>query len=156
MLAIGCYEAPDYGGTRFKCDADHPCPPGQTCVSGTCNGGGGNGSIDAAVPHASVACGTMTCGAGEKCCATLINVPTCIALAATCAGISATCDGVEDCNGGACCDGSGGSQQIACAATCTSTTICRENTDCPNNAPMCCMGIGGTNEPWGRCFAVCP
>jgi hypothetical protein len=154
MLMIGCYEAPDYSGTRFKCDVDHPCPPGQTCVSGTCNGNGSNGSVDAPTQSAGVLCGATTCDVGEKCCATFINVATCIAVGATCAGIAATCDGIEDCTGGTCCEGGGG-QQIACAATCTATTICRENTDCPNSAPMCCPNIG-TMEPWGRCFTVCP
>jgi hypothetical protein len=157
LLAIGCYEAPDYSGTRFKCDDEHACPDGQACVNGFCGGGSGSNMVDAAPPAIGVACGATTCTTGQKCCADFLNGPTCIALGASCAGIAATCDGVEDCAGNACCSDAGGSA-AACgaAAMCTNQTICRENADCTTpNQPMCCM-IPGTGEPWGRCLNACP
>lgn len=151
MLAAGCYSAPDYGGTRFKCDADHGCPEGQTCIAGFCNEGSGSNQVDAA-SVTGVLCGGTTCAAGQKCCADVLAGPTCMALGATCAGLSATCDGIEDCNGMPCCDGN---PSIACGTTCASQ-ICREAADCTDpGAPMCCLGVG-PSEPWGRCFATCP
>lgn len=157
LVLIGCYSAPDYDGTHFKCDADHPCPAGQPCVDGVCNGdGNGSNTIDAAVPTVGVACGTMTCGTGQKCCADFLGTPSCMAMGATCAGISATCDGTEDCAGLPCCDGAG--TQIACGTSpsCPNQTICRDNADCTNpNQPSCCAVIG-TMEPWGRCATLCP
>ena len=94
MLMIGCYEAPDYSGTRFKCDSTHACPDGQQCVSGSCSGGSGT---DASVSSTGVLCGSITCGATQKCCADLAaGVNSCIALAVTCAGYAATCRAIRD------------------------------------------------------------
>ena len=32
----GCFTAPDYAGTRFKCDVEPVCPDGFTCFEGVC------------------------------------------------------------------------------------------------------------------------
>jgi hypothetical protein len=152
LLVSGCYEAPDYSGTHFKCDADHACPEGQACINGICGGMGSGSNIDAPPSAAGVLCGTTTCAANQKCCSDFIGGPACIAMNATCAGIAATCDGVEDCSGMPCCDVGGAT--VACASSCQ-TQVCRDNTDCSASAPNCCPSIG-TNEPWGRCSPVCP
>jgi hypothetical protein len=154
MLAVGCYAAPDYSGTHFKCDSTHACPEGQQCVNGTCSGGS---SIDASGSSAGVLCGATTCAATQKCCADLsAGVPTCIALTASCTGFAATCDGKEDCGTMKCCES--GTLLIGCVATCAGQgrLICRDNTDCTDaTQPNCCASVG-TLEPWGRCNAVCP
>src|SRR5215212_7978703 len=101
MVAIGCYAAPDYSGTHFKCDSEHACPAGQQCIAGTC---GGN-MPDGATSSAGVLCGTTTCSASQKCCADIAaSTVSCIALAVTCTGYSATCDGKEDCGSLNCCE----------------------------------------------------
>lgn len=154
VFVIGCYEAPDYSGTHFKCDSEHACPSGQPCVNGVCGGmGSGSNMIDAPPASTGVLCGSIVCGATQKCCADLLNGPTCLAPSASCTGFAATCDGVEDCGTGRCCET--GSITIACAPTCAGYVICRENADCPANVPACCAMIG-TMEPWGRCMAACP
>ncbi len=156
LLAIGCYEAPDYAGTHFKCDDNHGCPDGQQCVAGVCGGNGsGSNMPDAATSSAGVICGASVCTGGQKCCADFLSGPHCIAAGASCtAGISATCDGVEDCSGGACC--ANGSVTVECQTTCSGQTICRDAADCVNSgASMCCPSIG-TMEPWGKCSNVCP
>lgn len=156
VVLIGCYEAPDYSGTRFKCDDEHACPDGQLCINGFCGGStsGQDGAIDSPPSDLGVACGEMTCGANEKCCANILGTPSCIALSATCAGITATCDGTEDCAGTPCCETGGGT--ITCVTTCSGQHVCRDNADCTDpTQPACCM-IPGTGEPWGRCFAACP
>lgn len=156
LLAIGCYEAPDYTGTRFKCDDDHVCPDGQQCVAGVCGGnGGGSNMIDAATSPIGVQCGAMQCTSGQKCCADFLGGPNCIPASAACnTGIAATCDGIEDCAGGACCEN--GTIVVECQPTCSGQTICRDNADCVNSGmPMCCPSIG-TMEPWGKCSNACP
>lgn len=159
LVCFGCYSAPDYDDTRFKCNAQHGCPDGQVCISGFCtvmsgNGDGGS-TMDVAPGGTGVVCGSMTCSTNQKCCADFVNGPSCIALTAGCSGYEATCDGIEDCNGGSCCD-TGGSM-IGCEASCNTTQqICREDADCTNNnLPKCCFGTGA-NEPWGRCWNACP
>ncbi len=152
MLAFGCYAAPDYSGAHFKCDGEHPCPDGQQCVNSVCSGGGSN-MVDAATSGNGVACGTATCGASQKCCADFVSGPICIALSASCTGFAATCDGKEDCPGATCCET--GTITIGCISTCPGSVICRESTDCPAVAPICCPSIG-TMEPWGRCNVGCP
>jgi hypothetical protein len=157
MLALGCYEAPDYSGARFKCDDKHACPAGQQCVNGLCGGGGsgGSGTDSGMTSQSSVACAGETCGANQKCCVDFVTSGvSCIATGAQCNGFSATCDGKEDCSGGFCCESGGGT--IGCGAACSSGTICLEAADCPSTTPMCCMGLGGTMEPWGRCNVACP
>jgi hypothetical protein len=152
-LMIGCYEAPDYAGTHFKCDSEHACPSGQQCISGRCDGSSG---IDAPVSSAGVLCGATTCGAGQKCCADFVNGVGCIALAASCTGFAATCDGKEDCGSMRCCETS--NLLIGCTATCAGQQqlICRDNADCTDfGASQCCPTVG-TMEPWGRCNAACP
>lgn len=151
LLAVGCYEAPDYSGTRFKCDDAHPCPSGQACVNGVC--GGDSTTVDAPASEIGVACGDTTCAENQKCCADLLGGPSCVAQNSVCAGVSATCDGIEDCDGNPCCETNG---VAACATTCAGNMICRQNADCTNpGQPACCM-ITGTGEPWGRCLAACP
>lgn len=150
LLAVGCYEAPDYSGTRFKCDDAHPCPNGQACVNGVC---GGTVEVDAPASELGVECGGTTCGADQKCCADLFGTPSCIALGAVCAGVAATCDGIEDCGGNPCCELGG---VVSCATSCASNIICRQDEDCTNpSLPRCCI-VQGTGEPWGRCLTVCP
>ncbi len=154
ILMIGCYEAPDYSGAHFKCDAEHACPDGQQCINGTCGGGGsGSGMIDAPLSQSGVACGATTCGVNQKCFADFINGPSCIAPSASCTGFSATCDGKEDCGGQSCCET--GSVTIGCVAACSGYVICRDDDDCAANMPKCCPAIG-TMEPWGRCYVACP
>jgi len=153
LLAIGCYEAPDYKTTRFKCDAAHACPDTQACVNGACSGGGGNA--------VGVACGAITCAVNQQCCADFVAAPTCAPLGASCNGVAATCDGIEDCNGNACCE-----QTIVLAISCASTPvcqdaaqdqICRDAGDCTDPAAaLCCFGLGLPGEPWGRCGPLCP
>ena len=165
LVIVGCYEAPDYSGTRFKCDVDHPCPEGQLCSSGFCtetmtsDGGRNDGSprdssmIDTAPGGAGVLCGSIVCGSQQKCCADFAAGPSCVALGAGCNGYAATCDGTEDCAGIPCCDVGG--QMIQCATSCPTLTICREPADCTNpQLPYCCFGTG-FNEPWGRCLNGC-
>jgi hypothetical protein len=154
MLAMGCYEAPDYSGARFKCDAEHACPAGQDCINGLCGGGGSNMIDSGTSPQSSVACGSATCGANQKCCMDFLSSGlSCLALGAMCNGLSASCDGKEDCSGGGSCCGTGTAS--ACAATCT-ITVCREPTDCPASSPVCCFNVGGTMTPWGQCHLACP
>src|SRR5690348_2561204 len=112
MLAIGCYEAPDYSGTHFKCDDMHACPAGQTCMNGFCSGGGsGSGMPDAPTQANGVKCGAETCSGTQQCCVDFISGIACTAVGAQCNGFSATCDGKEDCGTGVCC---GNSATIAC------------------------------------------
>lgn len=151
ILAMGCYEPPDYDGTHFKCDDAHGCPAGQRCIDGICGDGGSN-ATDAAPPSLGVQCGASVCTSGQKCCVDLASAPSCIPLASTCAGIAATCDGIEDCSGSMCCDGGG--QTIACG-TCA-TAVCRDNDDCTSAAaPVCCPDVV-PYTPWGRCSPACP
>ena len=157
LLVAGCYTAPDYGGTHFKCDAEHACPDGQPCVDGVCAGSagsdGGSDMIDASPSTIGVQCGATICPTDQQCCASIIGSVMCIALTATCAGFAATCDGTEDCAGGPCCETA--SHTIACGTAC-SMQICLEDDDCTNaSASRCCAAIG-TGEPWGRCYPVCP
>jgi hypothetical protein len=173
LLVAACYQAPDYGGTRFKCDDEHGCPEGQTCIAGFCSIGttgvagfcstGGTGNVDAKQPDSpqqqnanGVLCGTVTCSLTQKCCADVISGPTCVGITAVCAGLAAVCDGTEDCNGTACCSAG---QNFVCSQLCQdqTTQICREPADCLNaSAPNCCFNTSGTPEPWGRCLSQCP
>ena len=161
LFAVGCYSAPDYGGTHFKCDAEHACPDNQPCINGYCNGDGGSGSgnpdSNMGQPDAGgangVICATATCGTGMKCCFDFISAPVCTPLAQACNGLSATCDGVEDCDGSPCCDVS---NTISCGTVSCQNQICREAADCKNpNTPLCCTNTG-TGEPWGHCYNACP
>jgi hypothetical protein len=158
LFAMGCYEAPDYTATRFRCDPTHACPGTQVCVSGACSGGGNDsGTSD----PAGVSCGAITCAADQQCCLDFITLPHCTALGASCDGIAATCDGLEDCRGNACCEGAFG-LPIVCGSTpiCPSPDqdqICRDADDCTNPlARQCCLGVGLPAEPWGRCRPGCP
>lgn len=152
-VLVGCYDDPDFGGTRFRCDDAHGCPAGQACVDGFCAPGGGGGGDDGGVA-ATVACGAAGCADGDECCADFAAGPRCQAAAAACVGVSATCDGIEDCPlGQSCCDLGGG--LVGCAATC-GNEICLEPADCTDaGASQCCFGLG-VDEPWGRCLAACP
>jgi hypothetical protein len=147
-LVAGCYQDPDYSGTRFRCDDVRGCPAGQTCIGGMCSDGSGGPDAGGAD---GVACGSQRCANGDQCCVDFIGAPSCLAAGVTCAGFAATCDGIEDCDGNACCrEGAA----IACGAACNEQ-ICLEPADCPPGAAMCCFGIT-LGEPWGHCLAACP
>lgn len=153
VLLAGCYQDPDYAGTRFRCDTAHACPDGQECVAGVCSGAVHGGT------DVGVLCGTTVCSADQQCCADFINGPRCTAQSAQCNGISATCDGIEDCAGKACCEGAS-ALSIACgtATTCpiAQIEVCRDATDCTDpDTPACCLDATTPNEPWGRCLPGC-
>ncbi|HEY5923966.1 MAG TPA: hypothetical protein VIV11_19940 [Kofleriaceae bacterium] len=154
LLAIGCYEAPDYSGTRFKCDSEHACPNNQPCVNGFCSAGSGSNMIDSGMPpQVGIACGSATCSGSQKCCVDFVSGPACVAATTSCTGFLAACDGKEDCGGSFCCDISG--TVIECATICTNSVICRDNADCPTTLSQCCPPTTQF-EPWGRCNIACP
>jgi hypothetical protein len=99
----------------------------------------------------SVACGSMTCGAGVECCITPNNGSPTYACMAQCGSgtIAASCDGPEDCTSGTCCanialSGSSPSGDAMCSSstnTCSTgnlnigtmsitTKLCHQTTDC--------------------------
>lgn len=146
IAATGCYEDPDYSTAGFKCDAEHGCPAHQTCVNRTCMLGSG--------PAGAVVCGAVACDASQKCCLDGQGGAACIALTGSCPAIAARCDGIEDCSGGACCAPRLG--DIQCGEVTCDTQVCRENGDClDRSAPLCCLGVGLPNQPWGFCSPVC-
>ncbi len=146
IAATGCYEDPDYSTAGFKCDQDHACPAHQRCVGSTCVLGSGPGGV---------VCGAVLCDGSQKCCLDENGGAACIALAASCSVRAARCDGVEDCGVGACCASMIG--DIQCGEATCEMQVCRENVDCVNRAnPLCCLGIGLPNQPWGFCGTVCP
>jgi hypothetical protein len=148
-LLAACYQDPNYDATHFKCDATHECPRGQSCVSGTCTGGGSGG--DAPVNNQQgVACASQTCGTGQMCCFDFVNAPHCIAETDNCPGVSASCDGVEDCGGSPCCDSG---SHAACGTSCANRA-CLDNADCTDGSSLtCCPSL--TGAPWGRCALSC-
>jgi hypothetical protein len=154
LFAMGCYEAPDYTATRFKCDPTHACPGTQVCVNAVCNSGPDSGTSNLV----GVSCGATTCAAGQECCLDFVAAPHCTA-SGSCDGVPAACDGIEDCGGNACCEGIG--LAIACGGTSIcpdqgQDQICRDPTDCTNPAArQCCFGVGLPGEPWGRCQPRC-
>ena len=155
LFAIGCYEAPDYTATRFKCDAAHACPGTQACVAGQCSGGGGSDTSNLV----GVTCGSITCAADQQCCLDFLAQLHCTAVGASCDGFAATCDGIEDCRGNACCELLG--LDVGCSSTLSCPNpgqdqICRDTTDCTSPAArQCCFGDGLPGEPWGRCEPIC-
>lgn len=147
ITAAGCYGDPDYSTAGFKCDGTHGCPANQKCVSGTCVPGLG--------PAVGVECGGVLCDASRKCCVGRNGGPTCVTLTASCDGVAARCDGAEDCSGGACCSSMLG--DIECGEATCRNQICRENIDCVDRStPLCCLGFGLPDQPWGFCGMVCP
>jgi hypothetical protein len=152
LFAMGCYEAPDYTATRFKCDATHACPDSQVCVSGVCSGGNVSKVVG-------VSCGAITCAVDQQCCLDFVLTLRCTALGTSCDGIGVTCDGTEDCGGNACCEGI--SLSIGCVGTAICPNpgqdqICRDATDCTGPvARQCCFDDGLPGEPWGRCAPFC-
>jgi hypothetical protein len=151
VVLAGCYEAPDYRSTHFKCDDTHACPDGQSCITGTCMVGGSEIDANGSGSQEGVACAGTTCTGGDNCCVDFVGSPHCIPAGTFCNGYSASCDGTEDCAGSPCCLITGGTQ-TACGASCTNQA-CLDNTDCLNaSMPMCCLG-GLT--PWGRCMPAC-
>lgn len=122
-----------------------------------------------------VACGPMTCGIGQVCCASLQNQM----LSATCAtscdadggmGITVQCDGPEDCPGGNPCCGDVMGLNLPKSIYCTmkptdceprftqlmppvgQTRFCHVDADCTRSAPnaplnQCCtLGFGGLSQ----------
>lgn len=161
VFAAGCYEDPDYRATRFKCDALHVCPAGQTCVAGACTPGG-NPVIDASSGDGGfradgVVCGATTCPVGQQCCADITSSPRCTAIGAACTGVTAVCDGIEDCNGFACCSDPGNLTYTCTTSTrCDVEQICRDAADCTDpGLRMCCFGVGAPGAPWGSCRPAC-
>ncbi len=142
LALAACYSDPSYQGTSFKCDDAHGCPPGQTCVAGTCTGGGSNGS---ALGDGIKCASAGTCAAGSACCNDAITGPRCIAVGGTCNGEAATCDGTADCpSGERCCT----TQAPACGAASCADVVCTTGSDCPTTRPFCCFI---TTFPWGTC-----
>ena len=143
-LLIGCLVAscaPDYGHSAFRCDQDHSCPSGQTCIFDRCRRADpiGDGSGDGVI------CGEVACQRSEQCCIGEDAQARCFEAGAACPGISALCDGEEDCAGRDLCCADG--DVLTCDATCK-TYACVDNSDCPLAAPTCCRMAF---PPWGAC-----
>jgi len=137
-LVASC--APDYERSAFRCDLDHGCPSGQSCIGGRCRRG---------VPaDAGVECGDSRCDVAEQQCC--INGPSarCVGAGDVCPGVGALCDGPEDCLGGELCCAD--SDTVACFASCK-TYVCNDDVDCPTGTHCC--SIPGT--PWGVCADEC-
>jgi hypothetical protein len=149
LVVVGCfavacfYGDPDYGDTRFSCDADHPCPSGQDCVGGTCSGSSSGGP--------GVDCGSTNCDPGQQCCSEPGSAPICLEAGAACAGASATCDQTSDCDGtDLCCDTDSGP---SCGAgACGTMQACVDVADCPAGVRNCCRF--DPTRPWGYCYAI--
>lgn len=129
--------APDYGHTAFRCDAEHGCPDGQSCVGGRCRRG-------TPVAPDGVVCGAVVCDATQQCCDDDDGTSRCIAAGDVCPGDGALCDGVEDCQARDLCCADG--DLAFCDASCRHAA-CREDTDCPSLEPHCCPG----DSPWKVC-----
>ena len=144
VLLVACYGAPDYAGTMFKCDDQHPCPEGQACIAGVCGGSVGSG-------FDGVKCGAGgVCTGGQVCCAAVALGPFhCIPANGSClGGMIGTCDGVEDCAAGQrCC--MDGNDNTACGPDTCPNAACTDSSDCPTNKPTC-MPIPSV-QPWGIC-----
>ena len=144
-LLVGCLVAscaPDYGHSAFRCDVEHGCPTGQTCIFDRCRRAdpSGNGSGDGVI------CGGEMCKLSEQCCVNdNDDTALCAEAGAICPGVSALCDGKEDCGGvdRCCADG----DAVTCDETCK-TYACRDDDDCPLAAHTCC---GATAKTWGEC-----
>ncbi len=70
----------------------------------------------------------------DDCC--LAGNPVCVATG-TCPSQGFACDGPEDCPGGACCYGNGGTGGSLCKASCSSIA-CHVDMNCPSATPKCC------------------
>lgn len=142
MLGACFYSAPDYSGTAFKCDDQHPCLDGQQCIAGVCHGTGVGSNADG------VKCGgSLVCPVGMACCADPIAAPKCIPATGSCIYFSASCDGIEDCATGQVCCMAG--QSAACGSPSCPVVLCTDASDCPSAAPACCFP--SANLPWGEC-----
>ena len=141
IVALLASCAPDYAHTAFRCDQDHGCPAGQTCLADRCRRGAltGDGVVCGA------GSGAVSCATTEQCCVDSINPPRCIAAGALCPGTGALCDGSEDCQAGDRCCSDG--EAVFCDAACT-RFACRDDADCPSTEPNCCPEFA---TPWGRC-----
>jgi hypothetical protein len=157
-LAACGYDAPDYSDARFRCDQSHPCPSGQTCISGLCEGVGGDGdaaTTDAAGPdgmYSGINCGSSICTLDQQCCADVVGGTRCAAPGAFCAGISTRCDGPEDCPGQECCL-SAGSGTCTPIGTCSTSLACHVAADCGAGGDECCPIL---ETSWNGCFQSCP
>lgn len=133
LVSACSYADPSFDTVLFRCDPEHGCPTGETCLGGTCQ--------HAAATHDGVKCGTATCSPGQQCCITVINAPACIAGTAACPGLGAYCDGVEDCDSGSqCCQG----DAVVCDPAGCLSAVCVTSADCSVAAPNCCPSPGAS------------
>ncbi|MEO8702875.1 MAG: hypothetical protein ABI867_22715 [Kofleriaceae bacterium] len=138
IVLVAC--APEYDGTAFKCDADHGCPLDQSCLAGRCR----------RVMPVSIACGDVSCGPTEQCCADIIGGDRCIGATEVCPGDTALCDGKDDCaSTERCCQLD---SETVCALACESRDVaCATDDDCPSDAFHCCPQ---PLRPWGSCSSL--
>lgn len=147
------YADPDLSLALLRCDADHGCPPGETCLGGLCQfaGEGRNG----------VQCGGTVCGNDRQCCADSLNPPICGMASERCF-YGALCDGPADCAPGtACCSDDTVSDSGLLPARCLpadkcllGSQVCVTASDCPAAQPNCCSNFND-NEPWNICMTTC-
>src|SRR5262249_7774388 len=144
VMAACQYDDPDYGDARFKCDTAHRCPDGQSCVMGTCSGGG------AGTPDGGECGSGGTCDVGmQGCHNSVARNDSCQPGGAACGGTRAICDGLEDCPSDmACCGGN-----PVCGPTTCTTRVCTDVSDCPPGM-LCCPDITGMVQ-WGTCGSFC-
>src|SRR5690349_1892990 len=107
---------------------EHPCPPGQDCVVGVCNGSAGGPGVF---------CGSAgTCTTGTKCCSNAVGSPSCIPVADSCStGSAAECDGSADCGAERCCDGTDG--PVCMPDTACTPEICLDQSECDGGMNCC-------------------
>lgn len=133
-------------GTTTTCDASHPCPTDQTCVSGSC------------VPSSSLCQFNYQCGAGRVCvnqhCATSCAAAgatcptgtTCNATTGACEAVPpTTCTTDTDCGTGRVCIAS------ACYDACTTDAMCGAGRYCAGGA---CQ-IDNRPQPFCTSNAMC-
>ena len=144
LLVFACrFDDPPLGDTHFLCDANHPCPAGQTCEANVCVGDAGVGDADG--PDG-VACGSVTCMGSMVCCVDTTGSH-CINAGDACDGQTATCDGPEDCAPTTlpCCIFNNLEPSCLPASTCDAV-ICHTAADCPNPQVDECLPIDGHLE----------
>lgn len=149
VVASGCYEAPDYADTRFRCGENSRCPNGYTCLHGACERGVPTDGRTDAQTIEGILCDGTRCAIGDVCCVYLGSA-TCkppgqgpCARTATCDFTSDTC-GIVD----ICCQTPNGADCVPWLE-CQSTYVCEGPGDATCwNTPKCCASVDG---PWGVC-----